>query len=431
MSPTFHSLRSYREYRLFWSGMLVSNIGTWMQRVAQDWLVLVTLGGGPAALGITTGLQFLPFLLVAPFGGLLADRLPKRQLLMFTNGFLGITGVTLGVLVVTDLAQIWHVYVLAFLLGVGTALDHPARNTFAAELVEPDDLANAVGLNSASFNAARLIGPGVAGLLIAAFDTGPVFLLNALTFSAPIAMLLIIGKSVIKEPRAAHRSERRLVDGVRYVRRRPDLVMVMAIMFCVGTFGMNFQMTMALMATGAFDKGPSEYGILGSIMAIGSLSGSLLAARRGAPRRRVIVGVALVFALMEVLAALSPAYWIFALALIPLGMAALTIITTANAYMQTSVDPQVRGRVMALYLMVFMGGTPVGAPIIGWVADVLGPRWSLLGGGLMTGAGTLAVTLLLARRNGIVLRPRLRPRPGVRITLPPRDTSDDVRPQAA
>ena len=431
MSPTFQSLRNYRGYRLFWSGMLVSNIGTWMQRVAQDWLVLVTLDGGPAALGITTGLQFLPFLLVTPFGGLLADRLPKRQLLMFTNGFLGITGVTLGVLVVTDLAQIWHVYVLAFLLGVGTALDHPARNTFAAELVEPDDLANAVALNSASFNAARLIGPGVAGLLIAAFDTGPVFLLNAVTFAAPIVMLLIIGPNVIREPRAGPRSERRLVDGVRYVRRRPDLVMVMAIMFFVGTFGMNFQMTMALMATGAFDKGPSEYGILGSIMAIGSLTGSLLAARRAAPRRRVIVGVTLVFALMEVLAAFSPAYWIFALALIPLGIAALTIIATANAYMQTSVDPQVRGRVMALYLMVFMGGTPVGAPIIGWVADVLGPRWSLLGGGLMTGAGTLAVTLLLARRSGIVVRARLRPRPGVRITVPASDTSHEVRPQAA
>ena len=431
MSPTFQSLRNYRGYRLFWSGMLVSNIGTWMQRVAQDWLVLVTLDGGPAALGITTGLQFLPFLLVTPFGGLLADRLPKRQLLMFTNGFLGITAVTLGVLVATDLAQIWHVYVLAFLLGVGTALDHPARNTFAAELVEPDDLANAVALNSASFNAARLIGPGVAGLLIAAFDTGPVFLLNAVTFAAPIVMLLIIGPNVIREPRAGPRSERRLVDGVRYVRRRPDLVMVMAIMFFVGTFGMNFQMTMALMATGAFDKGPSEYGILGSIMAIGSLTGSLLAARRAAPRRRVIVGVTLVFALMEVLAAFSPAYWIFALALIPLGIAALTIIATANAYMQTSVDPHVRGRVMALYLMVFMGGTPVGAPIIGWVADVLGPRWSLLGGGLMTGAGTLAVTLLLARRSGIVVRARLRPRPGVRITVPASDTSHEVRPQAA
>ncbi len=411
MSPTFRSLHRYRDYRLFWSGMLVSNIGTWMQRVAQDWLVLVTLGGGPAALGITTGLQFLPFLLVAPFGGMLADRLPKRQLLMFTNGFLGTIGVTLGVLVITDLAQVWHVYVLAFLLGVGTALDNPARNTFAAELVEADDLANAVGLNSASFNAARLIGPGVAGLLIAAVGTGPVFLLNAVTFGAPIVMLLIIGKDTIDEPRAVPRRERRVIDGLRYVRSRPDLVMVMAIMFFVGTFGMNFQMTMALMATGVFDKGPSEYGLLGSIMAIGSLTGSLLAARRAAPRRRVIVAVAVVFALLEILAGLSPAYWVFALSLIPLGMAALTVITTANAYMQTSIDPQMRGRVMALYLMVFMGGTPAGAPLIGWAAEVLGPRWSLLGGGIMTLVGTVLITMVFARRNGIVLRPRLRPRP--------------------
>ncbi|HMG29358.1 MAG TPA: MFS transporter [Jiangellaceae bacterium] len=411
MSPTFRSLHRYRDYRLFWSGMLVSNIGTWMQRVAQDWLVLVTLGGGPVALGITTGLQFLPFLLVAPFGGMLADRLPKRQLLMFTNGFLGTIGVTLGVLVVTDLAQVWHVYVLAFLLGVGTAVDNPARNTFAAELVEPDDLANAVGLNSASFNAARLIGPGVAGLLIAAVGTGPVFLLNAVTFGAPIVMLLIIGKDAIDEPRAVPGRERRVIDGLRYVRSRPDLVMVMAIMFFVGTFGMNFQMTMALMATGVFDKGPSEYGLLGSIMAIGSLTGSLLVARHGAPRRRVIVAVTVVFALLEILAGLSPAYWVFALSLIPLGMAALTVITTANAYMQTSVDPQMRGRVMALYLMVFMGGTPAGAPLIGWAAEVLGPRWSLLGGGIMTLVGTVLITLVFARRNGIVLRPTLRPRP--------------------
>jgi MFS family permease len=409
VSPTFRSLRRYRNFRLFWSGMLVSNIGTWMQRVAQDWLVLVTLGGGPTALGITTGLQFLPFLLVAPFGGTLADRLPKRRLLMFTNGFLGTIAVVLGVLVVTDLAQVWHVYVLAFLLGVGTALDHPARNTFAAELVEPDDLVNAVGLNSASFNAARLIGPGVAGLLIAAFGTGPVFLLNAVTFGAPIAMLLIIGGDVMSEPRAVPRRERRLIDGVRYVYSRPGLVMVMAIMFFVGTFGMNFQMTTALMATGVFDKGPSEYGLLGSIMAIGSVTGSLLAARRGAPRRSTIVAVAVVFSLLEILAGLSPAYWVFALLLIPLGITALTVITTANAYVQTSVDPQVRGRVMALYLMVFMGGTPAGAPFIGWMAEVLGPRWSLLGGGIMTLVGTLAVTAQLARRNGVV-RPWMRPR---------------------
>jgi MFS family permease len=396
--------------------MLVSNIGTWMQRVAQDWLVLVTLGGGPAALGITTGLQFLPFLLVAPFGGMLADRLPKRRLLIFTNAFLGTIGITLALLVVTELAQVWHVYVLAFLLGVGAALDHPARNTFAAELVEPDDLANAVGLNSASFNAARLIGPGLAGLLIAAFGTGPVFLLNAVTFGAPIVMLLIIGRDVPAEPRAVPRRERRLTDAVRYVRGRPDLLLVLSIMFFVGTFGMNFQMTTALMATGVFDKGPSEYGLLGSIMAIGSVTGALLAARRGAPRRRVIVAVTVVFAMLEILAGLSPTYWVFAVSLIPLGVTALTVITTANAYVQTSVDPQVRGRVMAFYMVVFMGGTPVGAPIIGWAAEVLGPRWSLLGGGIMTLLGTLAVTALLARRNGVVMRPPLRPRPGLSVS---------------
>jgi MFS family permease len=407
--------------------MLVSNIGTWMQRVAQDWLVLVTLGGGPAALGITTGLQFLPFLLVAPFGGALADRLPKRRLLMFTNGFMGLVGVALGVLVVTGLAQVWHVYVLAFLLGVGAAVDNPARNTFATELVEPDDLTNAVGLNSASFNAARLIGPGLAGLLIAALGPGPVFLLNAVTFGAPIVALLILGKNVASEPRAVPRGERRLIDGLRYVRGRPDLVMVMAIMFFVGTFGLNFQMTTALMATGVFDKGPSEYGLLGSIMAIGSLSGALLVARRGVPRRRVIVGVALLFGMLEILAGLSPWYWLFALSLIPLGMAALTVITTANAYMQTSVEPEMRGRVTSLYLMIFMGGTPAGAPLIGWVAELLGARWSLLGGGIVTATGTLLVTVLLARRNGIVMRPRLRPRPGLRITLPPAEAAHHPR----
>jgi predicted MFS family arabinose efflux permease len=187
-------------------------------------------------------------------------------------------------------------------------------------------------------------------------------------------------------------------------------------MFFVGTFGMNFQMTTALMATGVFDKGPSEYGLLGSIMAIGSVTGALLAARRGAPRRRVIVAVTVVFAMLEILAGLSPTYWVFAVSLIPLGVAALTVIATANAYVQTSVDPQVRGRVMAFYMMVFMGGTPVGAPIIGWAAEVLGPRWSLLGGGIMTLLGTLAVTGLLARRNGVVMRPRLRPRPGLSVS---------------
>jgi len=396
---------------MFWFGMLVSNVGTWMQRVAQDWLVLVTLDGGPAALGITTGLQFLPFLVVAPFGGALADRLPKRRLLMFTNGFMGLMALCLGVLVVTDLAQVWHVYVLAFLLGAGGALDNPARNTFVAELVELDDVPNAVGLNSASFHAARLVGPAVAGLLIAELGPGPVFFLNALTFLVPMVVLLVMERAE-PDPADVSSTDRGLRDGLRYVRGRPDLVMVLAIMFFVGTFGMNFQMTMALMATGAFGQGPREFGLLGSILALGSLVGALLAARRRTPRRQLIVGVAVVFGALEMLAALSPAYWVFAVSLFPLGVAALTVVTTANAYVQTAVDAEMRGRVTALYLMVFLGGTPAGAPVIGWLAEVFGPRWALLGGGLLTAAGTALVALVSAHRGGVALRARLRPRPG-------------------
>jgi MFS family permease len=399
VSPTFYALRHYRAYRLFWVGMLVSNIGTWMQRVAQDWLVLVTLDGGPAALGSTTGLQFLPFLIVAPFGGALADRLPKRRLLLFTNGVHGAGGPFLGLLVLTDMAQVWHVYVMAFLLGAGGALDHPARNTLVAELVEPDDVSNAVGLNAASFHAARLVGPAVAGLLIAGIGPGPVFLINALTFAVPIVVLLVMGRDVTDGP-GGGRGGSRLRDGLRYVSGRPDLVMVLAVMFFVGTFGLNFQMTMALMATGAFGQGPTEFGLLGSILAIGSLVGSLLAARRGRPRRQLIVGAAVAFGLLEMLAATSPTYWVFAVSLLPLGVTALTVVTTANAYVQTSVDTEMRGRVTALYLVLFMGGTPAGAPVIGWLAEAFGPRWSLLGGGLLTAVGALLVAVVFVRRTG-------------------------------
>ena len=404
MSPTFRSLR-IRDYRLFWSGMAVSNVGTWMQRVAQDWLVLVLSGGSGAALGITTGLQFLPFLLVAPFGGLLADRLPKRYLLMGTNAFMGALAVLLGVLSITGIAQVWHVYVLAFLLGVGTALDNPARQSFVADIVGTDDVANAVALNSASFNAARMVGPATAGLLIAAFGPGPVFLVNALTFAGPpVALALMRGAGAVVTD-TVQRRPGMIRDALRYVRRRPDIVGVLAILFFVGTFGLNFQLTTALMATEVFGLGAGAYGLLGSIMAIGSLAGSLLAARRGRPRRRVVVGAAVAFGLLEIAAGLMPTYWLFALSLVPVGMAALTFITTANAYVQTSVSPAVRGRVMALYLMVFMGGTPLGAPVIGWVGEQFGARWSVTGGGAIALVGTLAATAVMLRRTGEVVRP--------------------------
>lgn len=409
--------------------MFVSNVGTWMQRVAQDWLVLVVLGGGGQAVGITTGLQFLPFLLVAPFGGLLADRLRKRSLLIFTNAFMGAVGLALGVLVLTGVAEVWHVYVLAFLLGVGAALDNPARQAFVSEVVSKDDLSNAIALNSASFNAARLIGPALAGLLIGLIGTGWVFIINGTSFLSPIIALSLL--RTLPDLRGKKDEEpgtlTRLRAGFSYVRSRPDLVMIMAIMFGVGTFGLNFQMTMGLMATQIYDKGPHEYGILGSLMAIGTLTGALLAARRKVPRRRLIVGGAVLFGVLEALGGLMPSYPTFAIALIPIGVVAMTIMTAANAYVQTTVPQHMRGRVMSLYIMILMGGTPIGAPLLGWLADLFGARWSLLGGGFLTVVWTVGVLLVLAPRSGVVVRARFRPRPGLVITVkPPIDAGRSV-----
>ncbi len=398
--------------------MLVSNVGTWMQRVAQDWLVLEVLHGGGQAVGITTGLQFLPFLLLAPFGGLLADKLPKRRLLTCTNAFMGLVGLGLGVLVLSGSAEIWHAYVFAFLLGVGTALDNPARQAFVSELVGKEDLTNAIALNSASFNAARLIGPAVAGTLIALVGTGWVFVINGVSFAAPIIVLLLLRVSVgvPKLDDEDRGTLSRLRGGVTYVRSRPDLVLIMVTMFGMGTFGMNFQMTMALMATEVYGRGPHEYGLLGSVMAVGTLAGALIAARRSIPRLRLVVGGAVIFGAFEVLAGSMPTYELFAVSLVPVGLVSLTVLTAANAFIQTTVPRHVRGRVLSLYIMILMGGKPLGAPVIGWVAEWFGARWSLLGGGIVSIGFALLAFGLYARRNGIVVRPRLRPRPDLVVT---------------
>ncbi len=423
--------------------MLVSNIGTWMQQIAQLWLVLVVLEGGARATGITMGLQFVPFLLVAPFGGLLADRLPKRPLLIFTNAFMGSIGLVLGMLTLTGVAQIWHAYILAFLLGVGKALDNPARQSFVSELVGPDDLPNAIALNSTSFNAARLIGPGVAGLLIHAIGTGWVFMINGITFISPIIALVMLSyrpAAATGQKDSGGTAFGRLFEGVSVVRSRPDLLMIMLVAFGLGTFGMNFEMTMALMATEVYDKGAGEYGLLGSVLAVGTLTGALMSARRKYPRRRLIVGGAAVFGLVEIAAALMPNYVLFAIALAPLGFITMTVLISANTYVQTTVPQQVRGRVLALYMMILMGGKPVGAPVVGWVADVFGAQWSFIGGGILTIAFALVALVFIAPRSGIVVRPRFRPRPGLAVIVdmqkkqalglrPPPES--DAGPQAA
>jgi MFS family permease len=408
LSPTFRSLHNHN-YRLYATGGVVSNTGTWMQRVAQDWLVVVLAVNDGTALGITTGLQFLPALLLSPYAGLIADRFPKQRLLQVTQTVMALTALLLGALAVTGAVEVWHVYILAFVFGVGSAFDAPARQSFVSEMVGPDDLSNAVGLNSASFNAARVAGPALAGLLIGAFGggakgTGYVILLNAVSYAA---VVLALRRMVVADLHVAEREPRHkgmIRDAVRYLRGRPDLMLILSIVGFAGMFGLNFQMTSALMATHVFHKGATEYGILGSAMAIGSLTGALMAARRTRIRLRLVAGAALLFGVVEILAGLAPSYLTYVLIVPVLGFAALTMITAASTTMQLATAPHLRGRVMALYLMVFMGGTPIGSPFIGWIGEQFGARWTLIGGGGLTLAGVLVSIAVFTRGRGFFER---------------------------
>jgi MFS family permease len=411
LSPTFHSL-SIPNYRRYAAGGVVSNVGTWMQRVAQDWLVLQLTHNSGTAIGITTGLQFLPFLLLSPVAGLVADRMSKRRLLQLTNVGMAGPAIVLGVLAVTGVAEIWHVYVLALLLGVASAFDAPARQTFVSELVDPDHLTNAVGLNSASFNAARIVGPAVAGVLIAwggggVTATGWVILANAVSYIAPILTLQSLDPRTLHTRTPVGRERGQIRAGVSYVLGRPDLLLILAVVFFTGTFGLNFQMTSALMATQVFHKGAGEYGLLGTFMAVGSLTGSLVAARRTRVRHRMVVGAAVLFGAIEVGAGLMPSYVTYAVVTPLLGLTALTMITSANAFMQLHTAEHVRGRVMALYMMIFIGGTPLGAPLIGWIGEAFGARWTLVLGGLATVLGSAGAGLLYlrSRRRPPVVEP--------------------------
>ena len=408
MSPTFRALHNHN-YRLYATGGVVSNTGTWMQRVAQDWLVVVLAVNDGTALGITTGLQFLPALLLSPYAGLIADRFPKQRLLQVTQTVMAVTALLLGVLAVTGTVEVWHVYVLAFAFGVGSAFDAPARQSFVSEMVDPEDLSNAVGLNSASFNAARVMGPALAGLLIGVFGggaeaTGWVILLNGLSYAAVVVALrrMVVADLNVSPREPRHKGM--ILDAVRYLRGRPDLMMVLSIVFFAGTFGLNFQMTSALMSTQVFHQGATQYGLLGSAMAVGSLTGALMAARRTRIRLRLVAGAALLFGVVEILAGLVPTFPVY-VAVVPfLGFTALTMITAANTTVQLATTPGMRGRVMALYLMVFMGGTPIGSPFIGWIGEQFGARWTLIGGGGLTILGVLLSVAVFTRGRGMLER---------------------------
>ncbi|MFC5268793.1 MFS transporter [Kribbella qitaiheensis] len=411
MSSTFRALR-YFNYRLWFCGAIVSNIGTWMQRVAQDWLVLTRLTDeSGVAVGITTGLQFLPPILLAPYAGLIVDRVDKRKLLMTTQLSSGASALLLGVLVLTGTAQLWHVYVLAAVLGVATAFDFPARHTFVGEMVGGTDLPNAVSLNSATFNAARVAGPAAAGLLIALVDIGPVFLINALTFLAVVLALTRMRASELQLIPRVIRGKGQIREGLAYIRGRPQITIVMVVVFLVGAFGVNFELTTALMARVEFERGAEQYGLLVSVMAVGSLGGALLAARRERPRVGVVIGAAFLFGVAELVASVMPTYLMFALALIPVGLTALTMLTTANAVVQLNTDPAMRGRVMALYMVILMGGTPMGAPLIGWVGERFGARYTIALGGAVSLIVAVAAAAYLLRSQRLRVNYRLRARP--------------------
>jgi MFS family permease len=400
VSPTFRSL-AHPNYRRLAAGTFVSNIGTWMQRVAQDWLVLQLTDNSGAALGIATGLQFVPFLLFAPVAGVVADRIPKRRLLQLTNAAMAIPALTLGLLAVMGAAWVEAVYLVSFALGTAAAFDAPARQAFVSEVVGRDDLTNAIGLNSASFNLARVIGPAVAGLLIAGLGggiaaTGWVVLVNAVSYLAPILALRGMNQSLLRPAAAAAGRAGTVRAAIRYVGARPDLVLVFAIVLVTGTFGLNFQLTSALMTTEVFHLGPAAYGLLGATMAAGSVAGALFAARHGSSRLTLIVGAALAFGIVEIVAGFAPSYLAYATVVPLLGFSGLTLITGANSYVQTQTAPSMRGRVSGLYLLVFIGGTPFGSPLVGWIGEVWGPRWTLWFGGVMTVGGALVAAAVFA-----------------------------------
>ena len=389
----FRSLRIFN-YRIWFIGALVSNIGTWMQRTAQDWLVYdILTDQDAAAMGIVMALQLGPQLLLAPWSGLIADTYNRRKVLLLTQISMGALGLALGLLVLSGHAELWHVYAFALALGVVSAVDGPARQAFVSEVVSERDLPNAVALNSASFNGARMIGPAVAGLLTVAVGPGLVFVLNAVTFGAMVTALLKMRAGELRVLPKAPPGKGRIRAGLAYVRHRPDLIMVMLAIFIVGTFGMNFAIYIAAMARTEFGRDAGIFGVLNSVMAIGSVAGALLSARRDRPRLRFVFGAAGAFGLACILSAMAPSLILFAVSLIPVGLFALTLMTSANAYVQTTTAQVMRGRVMALYFAIFMGGTPLGAPVVGWVSNSFGPRWSL---------GVAAVSGLLAAAIGFV-----------------------------
>jgi MFS family permease len=399
---TFAALR-VRNYRLFFAGQIVSNTGTWMQRIAQDWLVL-ELTHSPLAVGITTALQFLPMLLLGLWGGLIADRYPKRRLLLITQASMGGLAVLLTVLTLTGAVQVWQVYLIALGLGLATVVDNPTRQTFVNEMVPTDLVRNAVGLNSGNFQLARMLGPAVAGVLIAAVGIGWAFAFNALSFVAVLVALLMMRPAELQRLPHATKARGQLREGLRYVRQNPILLWPIVLVFFIGTFGYNFAIILSAYTQDVFQSGADLYGLLNTAMAAGSVSGALVAARRTSANLPVLFTAAAGFGLGLVVLGLTPWFWPFLLLLVVVGFVSVTFNTLGNATVQLSSSPELRGRVMSLYMLVFMGGTPIGSPIVGAITEQWGAPTALVVSGLICLLATVGAALLAARSAGSSLR---------------------------
>ncbi len=380
-------------------------MGTWMQRTAQDWIVLTQLTDHNAtSVGFVMALQFGPQMLLLPFTGFAADYFNTRKLLLATQAAMGALALGLGILTISGMVQLWHVYMFALSLGCVSAFDAPARQTFVSQLVADTDLPNAVALNSTSFNVARMIGPAVAGILIARIGSGWVFIINALSFLAVIISLSFLRKTELRLPSKAKNGTGSFFEGFHYVWKREDLKTILMMFFLIGTFGFNFAIYISTMSVTAFHAGASQYGLLTSMMAIGSVTGALLSARRSKPQISILLLATAIFGSGLLIASIMPNYWLFGFALLIIGIAAQTFTTNANSLVQLATEPAMRGRVMAIVLAISLGGTPLGAPIVGWVTDRFGPRWGLEVGAAAGFIATLVGIGYLVKHRRLRLR---------------------------
>jgi MFS family permease len=427
LSTTFRSLQ-VRNYRLFSLGQLVKLVGVWMMFTAQDWLVLELSNNSPAALGMVTALQFLPVLLLTLWAGKLADRFDKRKLLISANAAFAVTAILFAILVASGVVVLWHVFLFAGLLGIANAIETPVRQAFVSELVELRLLPNALALSAATFNTARIAGPALAGLALALFDTGPVFLIATALAVAPIfSYLAMRTQDLLRSTARPSADDTRIADGLRYVWKRHDLLLPIALMAAVGMIGFNFPVTLAALAKINFNAGPSSFGLLTTALAVGALGGALAGSgRRSRPGVYVVLGAALAFAAFEIAVGFAPNFVVAMILLVPTGFFSIYLAQAANHRVQMGLHSAYRGRVMALYVLVFLGTTPIGASLAGWWGEHFGVPSSIWVAGVVCLVAAVAALIWQLRTSGDRFSLHGGSRPGLTLVRTAPDENEEI-----